>query len=121
MRKILALSIIAAAVVGCMPMYDKPAADTSYQIRLDMVSDIPEACRRSPLSTVEACAYLRDEPCVIKMNPDTWEMYIVHEIAHCLGIYTWHMDKPVEGDKYYDPFRCPNDHNLWCIRMQPKT
>lgn len=116
---ILVLSIIVIAVVGCIPMYDKPTAGTSYQIRLEMVSDIPEACRRSPLSSVEACAYLRAEPCVIMMNPDTWEMYITHEIAHCLGVYTWHIDEPTEHDKY-ELLKCPNNQNPWCNRMQPK-
>ena len=84
-RIVVALHVLALVLVGCsMAKYPEPEPSvTNVKIVIrDNASAVVDDCSADAI----ACAYINNNPCIISMSSQTWEMTAVHELAHCLDV-----------------------------------
>ena len=80
------LALLLPSLTGCVSKYAEPDKG-EYPMALVLVDDLPTLREKCGNDVAVACSFPNKKPCMMVMIKNEWEIYIEHEVAHCLHLH----------------------------------
>ena len=78
--------VLILLIASCNP-YKTPQTGV-YVMTVEIVEDTQAVRDKCKIGIGEVACTTMSNPCHIVLSMDDWDMYVEHEVAHCLKVYS---------------------------------